>query len=300
MFSYDKDGVTSFIELILKKNLTGESLEWLNTQAAFARNFDTAKFNIVFVSLPRKTGKMNINFSASDENQLQQFRPQVTFANWTIDRLARLWWILQLPPTQKKLYVDTIENLFLNAEMNELVALYSALPFLAHPEEWRRRCAEGIRSNIGQVLEAIMCNNPYASEQLGEPAWNQLVLKAIFTEKPLLRIVGLRQRANRDLAKSISEFAHERWAAHRTVNPLVWICVIDFVDEIILRDLDRLVESGDINERIAGALAAVQSDNRQAHEMVSKDVEVTEILDREKMSWEKLSEWLSRSKENVS
>ena len=62
--------------------------------------------------------------------------------------------------------------------MNELVALYSALPLLAYPEAWVHRCTEGIRSNIGPVLEAIMIANPYPSENLSEAAWNQVVLKA--------------------------------------------------------------------------------------------------------------------------
>lgn len=86
--------------------------------------------------------------------------------------------LLQLDATDKAKYFKTIENLFLAAEIQELVALYSSLPLLAWPELWKMRCAEGVRSNIGLVLEAIMYNNPYPFNYLDEKAWNQLILKA--------------------------------------------------------------------------------------------------------------------------
>ena len=70
---------------------------------------------------------------------------------------------MKVNSSDKEKYIQKIEAVFRNAEMNELVALYSALPILAFPEEWKMRCADGIRSNIGVVLEAIMHKNPYPS-----------------------------------------------------------------------------------------------------------------------------------------
>src|SRR5699024_3254500 len=118
-------------------------------------------------------------------------------------------------PADKDTYFRIIENLFLAAEMSELVALYSSLPLLAYPELWTKRCAEGIRSNIGSVLESIMYQNPYPAENLNQAAWNQLVLKAFFTDKAVNNIYGLEERANSELASILSDYAHERWAAHR-------------------------------------------------------------------------------------
>ena len=89
--------------------------------------------------------------------------------------------------------------------MNELVALYSALPVLAYPEIWKMRCAEGIRSNIGHVLESIMYNNPYPMQYLDEKAWNQLILKAFFTDKDINLIPGIDKRANAELARTRSD-----------------------------------------------------------------------------------------------
>ena len=79
-----------------------------------------------------------------------------------------------------------------------------------------------------------MCNNPYPAENLNEAAWNQMVLKAFFTEKPIDQIIGLDERANERLARTLSDYAHERWAAHRSVNPLLWRCVAPFINEQML------------------------------------------------------------------
>ena len=106
--------------------------------------------------------------------------------------------------------------------MNEQVALYSALPVLAYPEEWISRCEEGIRSNIGLILEAIMYHNPYPAHYLSEAAWNQMILKAFFTEKNVQQIVGLKQRNNARLAATLQDYIEERLAAHRTVNEEIY------------------------------------------------------------------------------
>jgi hypothetical protein len=118
--------------------------------------------------------------------------------------------------------VSLVEQLFRHADVNELIALYSALSVLDHPNEWVFRCTEGIRSNMGSVLDALMYDNPYPANYLPESAWNQLVLKAFFTDKDLGRIVGLHQRINEQLVSSLIDYAHERMAAGRTVNPLLW------------------------------------------------------------------------------
>jgi hypothetical protein len=231
MFAYEFDRLNAFLKTILQKNLAPDAWKWLENEGQAIRTKGEIKsFDVAFVAMPRKTGKNPVNISKEEKAELNKHRPDLSITAWTLDRLSRVWLLMQLNPEDKEKYTATIEDLYLNAEMGELVALYSSLPVLAYPESWRKRCAEGIRSNIGQVLEAIICNNPYPSEQLDEAAWNQLVLKAIFTEKPVLEITGLKKRMNGNLARSLSDYAHERWAAHRPVNPLLWICVSPFID----------------------------------------------------------------------
>jgi hypothetical protein len=247
-----------------------------------------------FAATTRKTGKQPVVLSEKENTEIQHIRPHLNVQHWAIDRLCRVWLIMYLDATDQQKYIRTIENLFPTAEMSEQVALYSALPVLAYPESWRGRCAEGIRSNIADVLESIMCNNPYPSENLDEPAWNQLVLKAIFTEKPINKIVNLDARANQHLADTLSDYAHERWAAHRTVHPLLWRCVAGFINEKIFPDIKRIALSENTVEREAAALACTQSKYAPALELVEKNTELQAIV-KSGMTWEDLANKLDKN-----
>ncbi len=286
MYAYPIDKVRDIFETILKRNLGDDAWQWLRLQRVMQDPEPYGKrIGIAFVTAPRKTSKKLLDVSTDELAALHSARPGFNPVNWSADQLARVWLLLHLDTTDEQRYCSFVDNLFLSAEMHELIALYSALPLLAYPEQWRKRCAEGIRSNIGQVLEAVMCRNPYPAEQLDEGAWNQMVLKAIFTEKPLLEIFRLQERANQSLARSISDFAHERWAAHRQVNPLVWICVERFIDEDVMDDIHRLASSLDSNERKAAALLCAASDYQPARALLDRNPGLREYLSDPDFSW---------------
>ena len=207
-----------FFKSLLEKNADEPALTWLFDQASIvqAEKGSVTLFK-TFTILPRKLGKKQIVISETEQSLLDTLVPGWQVQDWTIDRVARVWLIMQLNANNANDYIEKVEALFANADMNELIALYSSLPILAFPEKWTARCAEGIRSNIGTVLEAIFYHNPYPSTWLNEAAWNQLVMKAFFTEKDLKKITGLHTRNNKNLANILRDFAQERKAAGRMV-----------------------------------------------------------------------------------
>jgi hypothetical protein len=280
--------VKKIITAIIRENLSLEAWGWLAEKCVLG-NQSARQLNIAFVSMPQKTGKATIHYTATQAEALSLARPHFTIDNWSIDRLCRVWLLLHLDSSKKDDYFRSIENLFLAAEMNELVALYSSLPVLQYPELWRSRCAEGIRSNIGIVLEAIICNNPYPSEQLSEAAWNQLVMKAFFTDKSINQIIGLDQRANKELANMLSDYANERWAASRTVNPQLWRCVGKFIDEKNFPNIQRIYHSTDAIEKEAAALACYDSDYPAAKELVKQDDSLKSQIESGQLSWDILA-----------
>jgi hypothetical protein len=194
-----------------------------------------------------------------------------------------------LDNTNEDAYIKTIENLFLAAEVNELVTLYGALPVLAYPQKWAARCAEGIRSNIGAVLETIICNNPYPSEYLSEAAWNQLVLKAFFTEKNIDCIIGLDKRANKALADTLCDYAHERWAASRTVHPQLWRCVAPFIDAGNFSDIQKVLESKNPVEQKAALLACYNSNYEPAKTLLHEYSEIENTIESGELNWHSLA-----------
>lgn len=288
MSHYQSEALKVLLSAISRQNVTPEVWNWLNDKSTLANN--SQQFNIAFVSAPRKTGKSLIHVTPDQEGSLRKEGAGLSVSSWSVDRLCRVWLLANANNADKAQYFQTIENLFLTAEVNELVALYSALPFLAYPEMWSRRCAEGIRSNIGNVLEAIMCNNPYPAAYLNEQAWNQLVLKAFFTEKPVEQIIGLDTRANAALAKTLSDYAHERWAAHRTVNPQIWRCTGKYIDKDIFPDMERLAQSENISDREAAALACSESDYPPAKELLNKLPGIKSAIASGELNWNVLAE----------
>src|SRR3569833_2932616 len=162
MFGYDVVGMKDLLWEFIVTNTTAETQEWLQKMGDTQNG--AANFNTAFILIPRKTGKAIIQLSHKQKEKLAAIRNDFSVIGWSVDRLCRLWLLLQLDDTDRDKYFRTIENLFLSAEMNELVALYSALPLLTYPEMWIKRCAEGIRSNIAGVLEAIMLHKPNPAE----------------------------------------------------------------------------------------------------------------------------------------
>lgn len=206
--------------LIEQQTGSEKAVDYLRQQAdTFGRDPQVATFYRVFTAIPRFVGKQPIDVPADMTFALERLRPGFTVSGWTLDRLARVWWLLQLPADDQPTYTKTISQLFKAGELNELVALYSALPVLAHPESWRFQATEGIRNNIADVQSAIMLHNPYPADYFDEAAWNQMVLKAFFTDKDVTQITGLDGRKNAQLAQTLADYAAERRAAGRSLPP---------------------------------------------------------------------------------
>lgn len=286
MFQYDYDRLNALLAGVIRQHVSADSYGWLVSKSE--ENISGAQFNTAFVIVPRKTGKSIVELPEAMENDIQSVGNGLMVRHWSIDRLARVWLLMQLPTKDKETYFRTIENLFLAAEMQELVALYSALPVLGWPEIWEARCAEGIRSNIGDVLEAVMCNNPYPARYLKEPAWNQLVLKAFFTEKPIEQIIGFDERANQNLADTLSDFAHERWAAGRQVPLLLWRGVGKFLNPTLFEDIRRLAASPNPLEQEAANLACFDSNYPPAKQLLNEKT-IADIRSG-KITWNILAE----------
>ena len=258
---------------IIKQSLVAETWDWLQQMGAPQNTL--ANFNTAFITIPRRTGKVPVKTTNEQQQAIATTRPGFSIEGWTIDRLTRVWLLMQLDAADKEKYHTTIERLFLTAEMNELVALYSSLPLLAYPGSWIKRCSEGIRSNIATVLEAIMYHNPYPAENLDEAAWNQMILKAFFTEKDVTLIAGLDERANKALAHTLADYARERWAAHRTVNPDLWLLVGKFIDDKILNDIKIGLAGNDEMGKKAITDAISKSDYQPAKDMIKEYTTIT-------------------------
>ncbi len=287
-YKYNHKKLQLIFSEIIAQNVSAETLTWLKDKAEQSGNIH--QFNTAFASVPRRTGKSLINVSDEQYRSLQEARKNLYIKDWTIDRLCRVWLLLEIDAREKENYFNRIEKLFLAAEMSELVALYSSLPVLAYPDTWVKRCAEGIRSNIGDVLTSIICKNPYPAEFLEEGAWNQMVLKAFFTEKPVNEIIGLDERANQKLADTLCDYAHERWAASRSVNPQLWRVVSPFLNDLVFRDIIRLANSENPIEKEAAALVCRNSEYLPARQLLRENKQLLLLSESASLTWDTIGQ----------
>lgn len=223
MYKYDFNRLNQLFFSLIQEHVNETTLNWLKEKAEAVKGKDSfSKLPIAFSLVARKVKSDPLQIPEEIAKEMKSIIPNLSLARWSSRRLVRIWLVMQVDATNQGQYTNQVQSLFSNADMNELATLYAALPLLAYPEYWRHQCAEGIRSNIGDVLDAVIMDNPYPADYLDEDAWNQLVLKAFFTEKEIDRIVGLKERVNEKLVKALRDYADERSSAKRETNPQLW------------------------------------------------------------------------------
>lgn len=295
-----RSGLTARFRKLLRQNLPEEvygELERRTGEALAAEG--KMKFNLLFSGIPRLVGKEKMVFPPGEREALQALRKGFDPQGWTVDRFSRVYLLLQLAPQRtdgRAAYLERIGELFSMAEVAEQVALYSALPLYLFPEDFHFRATEGVRTNITDVFDAVALENPYPSEYLQEPAWNQMVLKALFMQRPVYRIYDVDRRANASLAGILSDYAHERWAAGRSVSPELWRCLGPFIDDTLFGDITRLLEGGDPFKTEAAVLACASSAYPRAAGILAAYPEVTARARGGTLTWDSLGKALEERK----
>ena len=275
-----------FLSTILKEHIAVDSYNWLQERILLiSADNDAVKLQVCFAAVSRKIEKKIVHLNPDQQQQLAKLLPGLFIEGWTLHRLSRLYILLNLNKDDKGKYCLAIESLFVNAEMNERADLHAALPVFAYAKHWIKFCEEGIRSNLGVVLEAIMYNNPYPANYLEEAAWNQLVLKAFFTEKNINLIVGIDARANAPLTATLIDYAKERWAAKRTVNIYLWRLVAPFIDDANFGIIKELYNSKDENTILAAALACSISNYLPAKDLLDTRSELKTKIITNEINW---------------
>ncbi len=223
------------IQETLASLATESELTWMTEQL----QMEGKALSLAFVKVPRFIGKLKIN--------------QGPFLDWSLDEIGRLAILSKLDEKQ-------IDLLFETAEMQEAVALTKSLPYLDNPTQYLLRATDAVRSNMGPVFDAIAFDNTYPKDYFSEAAWNQLVLKCIFNDKAIHRIIGLDERANPQLAQTLSDFAHERWAAGRRVPSQVWRLIPRFMNETLRADVEKLAQSANPSDVLAASLVQQEAE----------------------------------------
>ena len=259
----------ALLETWLIKRLPGPARAWLQEAVTRLGAGATERELYLLVSqVARRVGKAPLALTNDELAAAAGSRAGWDPRDWTADNAARV--LLLLSSTQDGAEIShRLDRLCAAADIDELVAFYRGLPLYPDPPRHALRAAEGVRSNMRVVFEAVAHRNPYPAEHFDEQAWNQMVLKALFVGSTLVPVVGLDARRNPALARMLCDYAHERWAARRAVSPELWRCVGPYAAGAVLDDFRRLLAQGTDEERRTAVAALRESPDPEAARLLA-------------------------------
>jgi hypothetical protein len=203
---------------VVKPRVSAEAVAWLaRAVPGPAAPFVRSTFLGAYAGAARRLGGGSGTLSQDEHARLRAAGivvPEV----WSLAELARAALLLGavscLPAAE---HVALATEIFRRGDTPERVALLRALPLLPGPERFAELGAEACRSHVLDVFAAIACDNPFPARCFPVLHFNQLVMKAMFVELPLSRVLGLRDRVGTELVRMASDYEAERRAAGRSV-----------------------------------------------------------------------------------
>jgi hypothetical protein len=163
----------------------------------------------------RRVGKAPLALDAAETERLR-----AAGADWTIaTRLDELWRITVLVeaaarPDGERVVADAYRG----GDSDERCAVLRALPLVSAPERFAALAADACRTSVRTIFEALACENPFPARHLSALHFNQMILKTLFLDVPLARVLGLDARRSDELVRMARDYAAERRAAGRPVS----------------------------------------------------------------------------------
>jgi hypothetical protein len=279
----------TLLEEWLRRQLPQRAADWLDSELEALRTASGERAVYKALALaPQRLGRVRLALAASDVDAARAALPGWQPERWTVDEAARIL-LLLIAPSPPGGFAARLDTLCATADTGELVGLYKGLPLYPEGDRLTARAAEGLRTNIREIFCAVAHHNPYPALRLGEGAWNQMVLKALFIGVALAPIEGLDRRANADLAQMLCDYARERWAAGRAVAPELWRCVGGHAPPDAVADLARVLRSPDLAERSAAALALADCPLAAAGAALAEAPELAAAIRAGQLSWQTLA-----------
>ena len=193
------------------------SAAWLAGKLDALQTFERMPFFASYAGAGRRFAGGPPALREAERNAMQRVGIAVPEA-WALADMARAALLCRAfeaaPPPE---HVAIAREVFLRGDNDERIALLRSLALLPQPARFADLAIEACRTHVNDVFAAIACDNPFPAAHLPEAAFNQLVLKTMFVELPVARILGWRERNNDELRRMVSDYANERRAAGRSV-----------------------------------------------------------------------------------
>tara|TARA_R110002049_G_scaffold94181_5_gene232272 strand:- start:91 stop:948 length:858 start_codon:yes stop_codon:yes gene_type:complete len=282
------ENIGSQLLKILKDNVDNENIHWLFSKIeGIVETESTKDLYLTYSLVPAKLKtEKDLSLLMVDKDLKAYLEVQQA----TLQQIGRIYLLFKVLEAKEDFFKAKVANIIEVADKSELETFLKFLVLLPHPENFKFQAVEALRTNIATVFDAIALNNPYPALYFNEQQWNQMYLKAAFMQQNLNDIVQVDKRANKELARIISDYAHERWAASREIDPSFWRPVSNFLDEKLLKDMKRLFSSDNQVERKAASLCCYNSNSSRAKALLAEFPELSKGIENGTITWENIKE----------
>jgi len=209
-------------------------------QIAQARIVPRAELPALYTIVGRRVGKRPI---ASSSNASIDAAGDVS--GWSAADAARLLLLLARADEAPEDFADAALACFEHGDAGEQISWLRAVSVYPSPGQFLAHVIDSCRTNIVPLFEAIACENPYPAEHFPERNFNQLVLKSLFNNIALARIVGLERRLNADLSRMADDYVSEREAAGRAVPTDIWVALAPYASDAAAARVARYAADAD-------------------------------------------------------
>ena len=224
------DAAPATIDLLrnwLARTVQVEVTQWLDAEIDRQRDgVDERRLGITLGLIGRRIGRVDLSLASTDLTAAQALHSRWRPDMWGTDEAARVALMLATWTGDEERFAARVERLCVTGELTEHVACLKGFAVFPAPTRLLGRAREAVRSSAQPLFEAIACQNPYPADYFDEAAYNQMVVKCVFSGVPIETIVGLSTRRNDDLVRMMRDLVSERHAAGRPVPDAVhrWLC----------------------------------------------------------------------------
>jgi len=274
------------LQTLLSSNLDPDTDSWLHSKLEqIISSSSTKDLYMTYSLLASKIDSDTILNLSPDTDEVTEY---LLKQNATVLQIARIYLLLKVLKADGDFFVPKVANLIQVADIGELETFLKFLILLPDAENYKQTAVEALRTNISTIFEAISMQNPYPAKYFNDQQWNQMFLKAAFMQLDLSAILSIDERANKDLTRIISDYAHERWAASREIEPLFWRPVTAFLDETLLKDMERLFASDNLVENKVAALCCYNSKEPKAIELLAQHPNLKAQVTNKEITWKNI------------
>ncbi|MEO9511771.1 MAG: EboA domain-containing protein [Flavobacteriaceae bacterium] len=271
---------------ILKQNLDASENHWyVDKLDSILKEKSVRTLYLMYSLCSSKLSTKALNVPKGTMPDLANY---LNIHNANVLELGRIHLLVKVLEEDKEFFTEKVSNLIQIADIGELETFLKFLVLLPHSGDYQFSAVEALRTNITTIFDAISLNNPYPAMFFNEQQWNQMYLKAAFLQRDLSSILDIDKRANKNLVRIISDYAHERWAASREIDPEIWRPVSRFLNETLLQDIVKLFESENLYENRAAALCCYYANFKDAKAILEKYPDVKNQVENGLLTWDNL------------